>query len=106
MEPASSTSLKFRISADQGLDDTYRGIALVIPVEYSLGMHTITDAPSDVDAYEANYSQGDQTIDGTAGTLNITAINENYIEGTFNFTGEDGDGTPFTVTDGSFRAFR
>ncbi|ALM50112.1 hypothetical protein AMR72_15125 [Flavobacterium psychrophilum] len=106
MEPASSTSLKFRVSADQGLDSTYRDITLVMPVEYSIGAHTITDAPSNLEAYEASYSQGDVTIDGTNGTLTITALNEDYIEGTFNFTGNDSDGNSFNITNGSFRAYR
>ncbi len=106
MEPASSTSLKFRVSADQGLNSAYRDITLVMPVEYSLGAHTITDAPSDLEAYEASYSQGDVTIDGTSGALTITSLNEDYIEGTFNFTGNDSNGNSFNITDGSFRAYR
>ncbi len=48
---------------------------------------------------------GTGICDGATGTLNLTTINEEKIEGTFLFTGKDGEMCSSTknITEGSFR---
>lgn len=103
MEPYTSASLQVEIGADQGINASYRAISLLMPTDYELGSHSITDS-WDEDAYNASFSQGDITIDAVSGTLVITTINDDFIQGTFNFTGEDEDGMIYNITEGSFKA--
>lgn len=103
MEPYTSASLQVEIGADQGINASYRAISLLMPTDYELGSHSITDS-WDEDAYNASFSQGDITIDAVSGTLVITTINDDFIQGTFNFTGEDEDGMTYNITEGSFKA--
>jgi hypothetical protein len=85
--------------------DNFRSLRLFVPNDKTEGTHTVTYAPSDVDAYQASYGTEDLSVDGTSGTINITHIDADFIEGTFNFTGVDGStGDTYTITDGEFRA--
>jgi hypothetical protein len=85
--------------------DDFRSLRIFVPNNKTEGAHTVTYAPSDVDAYQASYGTGELSVDGTSGTINITHIDADFIEGTFNFTGVDGTtGDTYTITDGEFRA--
>lgn len=105
MEPYTAASLQVEIGSDQGMDDTYRAISLSMPTDYALGSHPITDS-WDEDAYNASYTHGDVTADAVSGTLVITSITSDFIEGTFHFTAEDWEGTTYNITEGSFKADR
>jgi hypothetical protein len=107
IEPATTSSLASVISASEGEGNTLKYIALWMPNEPTLGSHAITLAsPSDLDAYTANMEIGnDVFFDAESGTLTVTSIDAEYIEGTFSFTGEH-EGTTYTVTEGEFRAYK
>lgn len=104
MEPYTSKSMEIYIAADQGLDETYREIQLRMPVDFSSGSHPIVDS-YELEDYKASYTEGDITIDGTSGTLHITSIDGEYIEGTFEFEGEDEEGTIYNITEGAFKTY-
>ena len=105
-EPSTITTLMASISNSEDLGSEIRSIFLTIPVDATVGTHAITDAPpSDLTAYSALYSIGDVSVDATSGTMNITSIGEEYMEGTFSFTGEF-EGTTYTITEGVFRAYK
>lgn len=106
MEPFTGTSLKVEIGADQGLDESYTSISLLMPTDFTTGTHQITDASaSDLEAYTGNYINGETSVDAASGTLMITSITDEFIEGTFNFVG-DSNGITYNITEGSFRAER
>lgn len=105
MEPYTAASLQIEIGANQGMDANHRAISLLMPIDYTPGSHPITDS-WDEDAYTASFTIGDKTADAISGTLVITAISSNFIEGTFHFTAEDWEGTTYNITDGSFRAYK
>lgn len=105
MEPYTAASLQVEIGAEQGMDATYRAISLLMPTDYALGSHPITDS-WDEDAYNASFTFGDETADAISGTLVITSITADFIEGTFHFTAEDWEGTTYNITEGSFKADR
>lgn len=105
MEPYTAASLQVEIGADQGMNDAYRAISLLMPTDFATGSHPITDSWEE-GTYNASYSHGDVTIDATSGTLVITSITNDFIQGTFNFTGEDENGTTYNITEGSFKADR
>lgn len=104
MEPYTSKSMEVYIAADQGLNETYREIQLRMPVDFNSGSHPIVDS-YDLEDYKASYTEGDVTIDATSGTLEITSIDGEYMEGTFEFEGEDGEGTTYIITEGSFKTY-
>jgi hypothetical protein len=105
-EPTTITSLMTSISNSQEAGEDFRSIVLTIPVDASVGSHSITDAsPSDLTAYSAHYSMGDVTFDAVTGTMNITSMGEEYMEGTFSFSGEY-EGTTYHVTEGTFRSYK
>jgi hypothetical protein len=84
---------------------TGKSIFLTLPLNVGTGTHTITDEPSNVDSYNGSYSDfnGDNYTDNETGTITITSVNADVIQGTFAFTG-DNSGTNIVVTEGKFRA--
>ncbi|HET8809799.1 MAG TPA: DUF6252 family protein [Flavobacteriaceae bacterium] len=95
------------IRGEEGTGDTYTSISLWMPLDVTEGTHSIVDAPGgDLEAYTANYTSvgEDLNVDATSGTLEITAITAEYIEGTFTFTGTDGTGNEVEITNGEFKA--
>ncbi|MDI1316974.1 hypothetical protein [Flavobacterium sp.] len=106
IEPSTITSLMASISASEDLGTDIRSIFFTIPVDVTLGAHAITDAsPSDLTAYSVNYSLGDTYVTATSGTMTVTSIGAEYMEGTFSFTGVD-NGTTYNITEGAFRAYK
>jgi hypothetical protein len=109
-EPETITSLQRLIMGDEDVNDVYTRISLWMPVTSTTGSHVITDdTPTDENLdilYNAELWVGDATYTATSGTLVITELNDDYVKGTFSFTGEDENGVTISVTNGSFRAYR
>lgn len=106
IEPTTVTTMMASISATADAGEDIRSIILTIPVNASVGTHPITDAsPSDLTAYSAHYSMGDVVFDAVDGTMSITTIGAEYMEGTFSFSGES-NGTTFNISEGTFRAYK
>ena len=103
MQPYTASSLKMVIGADQGINNSYKGISLQMPLDFTIGTHSITDSRSD-DAYNASFTSGDITADAFTGTLVITSITADFIEGTFQFGAKDVDGRIYNITEGVFKA--
>lgn len=105
-EPATLGSLQKHIMGVDDPNDVNTRISLWMPVDPVLGSHAITTDFSNLDtAYNAEVWLGDDTIEGTSGTLIITEVNEEYVKGTFNFSGTNENGQTINVTNGSFRAY-
>ena len=75
-------------------------VVITIPLNAVAGTYTITDEPSNVNSYGILYSSDNESIStsNATGTLVITEINDNIIKGTFNFTAENTDSGPATIT--------
>lgn len=75
-------------------------VVITIPLDATAGTYTITDEPSNVNSYGILYSSDNESIStsNATGTLIITEINDNIIKGTFNFTAENTDSGPATIT--------
>jgi len=94
------------VFASEDLGNDIRSIIFTMPVNVTLGAHEITGAsPSDPTAYSVNYSFGTIDLTPTTGTITITSIGTEYMEGTFSFTSVD-NGTTYNFTQGTFRAFK
>lgn len=106
-DPMVINSLAKSLTGISDNNDTHQEtVSLWFPLNATVGTHTITEEPSNVDSYGASYSDFDSessTVDAS-GTMNITEVNANVIKGTFSFTSPDGDGNTITITEGSFRA--
>lgn len=109
-EPATITSLQKLIMGEQEINSVYNRISLWMPVTPTVGSHAITDeTPNDTNLetlHNAELWVGDATYTATSGTLVVTEMDNEYLKGTFTFTGEDENGATVSVTNGSFRAYR
>lgn len=109
LEPATVTSLQRLVVGEQDVNGVYNRISLWMPLIPNVGSNPITDEfPSSTNLttlYNADFWIGDNTIEGESGTMVITELTDDYVGGTFSFTGENG-GVMLTVTNGTFRAFR
>ncbi|HEX8561921.1 MAG TPA: hypothetical protein VF676_02970 [Flavobacterium sp.] len=107
IEPATITTLSTVVLATEDNGESMRSIMLRMPNDATEGTHAITLSDSqNLDTYNASVSMdGDTTVEATTGTLTITNIGTEYMEGTFSFTGE-ANGTTYTITEGEFRAFK
>lgn len=108
--PATVTSLQKNVTGMQEINSVLNRLDLWMPVNSSTGSYNITDEfPTESNLttlYNAEFWIGDATYVATSGTLVITAVNDEYITGTFNFTAEDDNGVVVVVTDGSFNAYK
>lgn len=104
-DPETLISLKRLVRGDQGADATYKSISLWMPEEVTEGTYSFTDTPSQLDTFNASYSSEGEAvyIDATSGTITITSVTDDYVKGTFSFSG-DNEGTTVNVTNGEFRA--
>jgi hypothetical protein len=84
---------------------TGKSIFLTLPLGVTTGTHTVTDEPSNVNSYGANYADfsGDNLTNNETGFITITSVSADVIKGTFAFTGNN-SGTDIVVTEGEFRA--
>lgn len=109
-EPETLTSLQILVRGDGEVSGVYNSISLWMPTEPSIGSHPITDDfPNDANIatlYNANVWVGSEIVDASSGTLVITEVGEDYVEGTFSFSGTNNNGTTAAVTNGSFRALK
>jgi hypothetical protein len=109
-EPETLTSLQILVRGDQEVAGVYSSISLWMPKTPSVGSYPITDAfPNEFNIttlYNANVWVGDEIVDASSGTIVITEVGDNYVEGTFNFSGTNNNETTAIVTDGSFRALK
>lgn len=104
IEPYSASSMKIDFGGDQGMGEDFRSISLSMPLDFTEGEHNIVDS-FETEDYNANYSEGDVTIDASSGTLDVTNISDEYIEGSFTFTGQDDEGNTYSITQGSFKVY-
>ncbi|WP_317245662.1 DUF6252 family protein [Flavobacterium amniphilum] len=106
-EPQTLTSSKTLVDGYTGNGNTLKRISLWMPNEVTTGTYSITDTPSNLDTYNASYSSEGESIyiDGTSGTITITSVTEDYVKGTFSFSGDNG-GTTVNITNGEFKADR
>jgi len=109
-DPETITSLSRLIEGNQENNSIFTRISLWMPVTPVVGSHSITDdLPNDdnIDTlYNADFWLGDVTYTATTGTFEVTEFNNEYIKGTFSFTGEDENGNTKTISNGTFRAYR
>ena len=105
-DPETLTSMKKLVRGDQGGDNEYKSISLWMPEEVTEGTYSFSDTPSDLETFNASYSSAgeDIYIDATSGTITITSVTDDYVKGTFSFSG-DNEGTTVNVTNGEFKAF-
>lgn len=106
--PSTNTSLVRSIIAFEGINDSFKSISLNTPLEISLGEHPIVDDSQNMTTTYSAYFTFMPTVEGmdaTSGTLNITVLTNEIIEGTFNFSGTY-NSLPVVITEGSFRAYR
>lgn len=107
-QPETITSLQVLIKGNEGSNDTFKSIALWLPLTFTEGSHLINDAPTtDEEAYTANYVSVSDDIDiqAASGTMIITNISDDFIQGTFEFVGNN-NGETITISDGEFKAYR
>lgn len=97
-------SLKKNILGYSGADNTYKRISLNIPLVPVAGTFSVVDQPSNVNSYEALFESGTDYFYGTSGNITISVSNSTIIEGTFQFSGDNGSGNVVVITEGSFRA--
>lgn len=98
------SSMTLDVIGSEGIDDSYKQIALHMPLDPSVGSHTVVyDLSNLTTTYQASFTfMGiDNTFNATSGTIKITTNNSERIEGTFNFSGTL-DGQKVEITDGSF----
>lgn len=107
-EPGVMSSLNMNIMGSTGIDNTYKKISLWTPLNVTKGSHNIVYDLSNMETtYQASFSfmPAINNANAKSGKINITAVDDKIIEGTFTFTGTSGEQT-FTVTEGSFRVLR
>ena len=107
-EPGVMSSLNMNIMGSTGIDNTYKKISLWTPLNVTKGSHDIVYDLSNMETtYQASFSfmPAIKNANAKSGKINITAVDDKIIEGTFTFTGTSGEQT-FTVTEGSFRVLR
>lgn len=98
------SSLTLDVIGSEGIDGTYKQIALWMPLDASVGSHPVVyDLSNMTTTYQASFTfmGTDNTFNATSGTIKITANNSKRIEGTFNFSGTM-NGQIVEVTDGKF----
>lgn len=106
-EAYTADSLKRLVKGDNENPDDFKGISLGMPLDVAEGTYQIVDPiGSDLEAYTAEYDSASDNLylDAISGTIEITTLTDDYIEGTFNFSGEDESGNEIEITGGEFKA--
>ncbi|WP_432670177.1 hypothetical protein [Flavobacterium sp. SM2513] len=108
-EPATITSGQKLIDGMEDVNDIQTRLSLRMPENPTTGTFNITDETVTDTNLNTLHSGilyvGDATYDGVTGTMIITSVSEEYVIGTFSFSGEDENGVTVAVTNGSFKAF-
>lgn len=91
------------IDATYGSGSNQRRITLFMPLNPTVGTHFMTE-PLNNDSYGAYFISG-STVDmvSDSGTMTITHVTDDYVKGTFTFSGQNGAVT-VSITNGSFLA--
>lgn len=103
------SSLNMNIMGSTGIDNTYKKISLWTPLNVTKGSHDIVYDLSNMETtYQASFSflPAINNANAKSGKINITAVDDKKIEGTFTFSGTTSGEQTFTVTEGSFRVLR
>ncbi|WP_166921275.1 DUF6252 family protein [Flavobacterium poyangense] len=107
-EPELLSSLNINLMGSEGRDDTYKKVSLWLPLNPTVGSHPVVYNLKEMETtYQATFSYNSEFNNANAksGTITITKVNADEIEGTFTFSGTQNDKT-FTVTEGSFKVER
>lgn len=108
-EPETLTSLQKLIMGMEDVNDIQTRLSLWMPENPTTGTFDITDdTVTDANLntlHSATLYVGDATYDGVSGTMVITSVTDEYVIGTFSFSGEDENGVAIAVTNGSFKAY-
>lgn len=103
-ESGYQSSLTLDVLGSEGIDNTYKQIALTMPLDAAVGSHPVVYDLSKLETtYQASFTFNGSanTFHATSGTIKITANNSKRIEGTFNFSGTMG-GQAVEITEGDF----
>ncbi|MES2574470.1 MAG: hypothetical protein V4572_05980 [Bacteroidota bacterium] len=103
-EPELIISEATLIRGASGMGDTYKSISLWLPNDFTKGSHPVVYNLSELTTtYQGNFSFNTEfnNANATSGTIKITKLTSERIEGTFSFSGTQG-GETFAITDGSF----
>ena len=95
------------VDGEYGGGSDLKRITLFMPLNPTVGTHFVTEAPSDDTAYGAYFisAAGNVDILANAGLITITNVTDDYVKGTFSFSGLNGAAT-VQVTEGVFLADR
>ena len=110
-EPETITSLQKVVAGYKFENNFLTRISLTMPVVPTVGVHeTIvmdgSEPVGDVDTeYSAFFWIGDDIYESTSSTITITAIDSDYIKGTFSFTGVTSSGAIMMISNGTFTAY-
>jgi hypothetical protein len=88
----------------EGMDETYKQIALHMPLNATVGSHAVVYDLSNLETtYQASFTfmPSINNFNATAGTIKITVNDSKKIEGTFSFSGTKNEQT-IEITEGSF----
>ncbi len=105
VDPTVINSLKKSLTAQSTASESEL-VQLYFPLNASVGTHPIAVGPSDVNVYEGGYNNLGTGVSGSdgVGTMTISVVTADVIQGTFSFTSPDGNGGTIAVTEGTFRA--
>ena len=109
-EPETVGSMQKLIMGYKFENNSLTRVSLWMPLNPTLGTHQLIDAPlTDANIntmYSANYMNEEDIYEATTGTVTILEMDNEYITGTFNFTGTKDGGATTTVSNGTFRAYK
>lgn len=93
---------RYRIYWEEGTGLTYRNIELDIYATV-VGTYPIAASPATAQSrFQYYIADGDKNIQGESGNIEITAIANNKITGTFTVNAKDDSGKAYQVTEGQF----
>lgn len=104
--PITTNSTYKEVDAAIGSGTSYKRMTFLMPLNPTVGIHFI-GPPVDDNAYSVYYISEGNNVDMLAdsGTINITTVTDDYVKGTFTFSGPNGPVT-VNVTEGVFLAER
>lgn len=108
-EPETITTLQKLILGSGVQNNEQTSLSLWMPQSPSINSYQITnDTPTDANSNilsNAIITVGDVTYEATSGSLVITSVTQDYVEGKFSFTAVDENDVTISITGGSFKAY-
>ena len=105
--PAIAQSANVSINGNQSTNGVItEDISIWLPIGFTTGTFQLTGGFSEPGDYKVFYDSVDigiQSFAPTSGEVTISSITNDFIEGSFNFSGEQ-NGISITVTNGTFRS--